>query len=307
MIGVCIVMSLRRSLSASAIVSLALSSTSVLAEQCWDPVLTNSVKIHSLNTLLLVGALKCRSASPAILDSYNKFVETRRDILAENSFLVSAHFINIHGSSSGKIAFANYESKLANQFSGRAEDPISCARIGAYSRLAARASESDLLELASAVAPLPQLECPVQPALSSQPILVAADTFDLEPPGSGYDRSATPTVAAATAPLSAVLPATPPRPLPPAPLAAAGEAEQSPPGRANQATEATMPPASITAGLAVVQPASLPPADPATAQAAPFTDQPAKPAPSAAEALAEAARALAQAAAALQQQGAAAK
>ncbi len=305
--GVCIVMPLRRSLSAIAIVSLALSSTSVLAEQCSDPVLTNSAKIHSLNTFLLVGSLKCRRVSPEILDSYNKFVDTRRDMLAENSFLVSAHFINLHGSASGKIAFSNYESKLANQYSGRAEDPISCVRIGAYSRLAVRASESDLLELASAVAPLPQLECPVQPVLSSQPILAAADTFDLEPPGSGYDRPKSPSAAAAAEPPPTAFPATAPGPLPAAPQAVAGMAEQPPPGRAHQATAATMPPAAITAGLAVVQPASLPPAESATAQEATFTDQPAKPAPSAAEALAEAARALAQAAAALQQQGAAAK
>jgi hypothetical protein len=163
------VMFLRRSSAALAMLSLALTSTSALAAQCWDANEMNSVRMHSFNTMLLVGALKCRNVAPEVMDSFDAYSRARQEMMAGNSFLVSAHFINRHGLRSGKIAFANYESKVANQYSARTDDPVSCARIGAYSRLAAHATENDLLELASAVAPLPADTCRAVPDRRCQP------------------------------------------------------------------------------------------------------------------------------------------
>jgi hypothetical protein len=308
-------MLLRRSSATLAMLSLALTSTSALAAQCWDKSEMNSVRIHAFSTMLLVGSLKCRNVSPEVLENYNAFARARHEMLAGNSISVSAHFINRHGLRSGKIAFANYESKVANQYSGRTDDPLSCARIGAYSRLAMHASESDLLELAAAVATLPVEACPAKPAMTtvpmaaSRPMLAAADTFDLEPPGSGYELPATAAPADSAMAAAHAAPAADPAPaLAAAPKVVAFEAPPEaavqPPDSIAGGTDRAIPAAATaTAGgaeQAALQPAVATSPAPAAADGAPVAQASTAPAPSAADALAEAARALARAADAMQ-------
>ena len=305
-------MLLRRSSATLAMLSLALTSTSALAAQCWDANEMNSVQMHSLNTMLLVGALKCRNVAPEVMDSFNAYAQARHEILAGNSFLVSAHFINQHGLSSGKIAFANYETKVANQYSGRSDDPVSCARIGAYSRLAMHASESDLLALAGAVAALPADVCPAEPVMAAQPMaapkpmLAAVDTFDLEPPGSGYELPVK--VASADAAMAPVAPAPAENSAPAlasAPKVVTFEAEVAPAVQPVDSGAGKAIPATATAIAGGTEQAALQPAvetSPVPAAAAAVQVEPVKtaPTPSAADALAEAARALARAAEAMQ-------
>jgi hypothetical protein len=117
---------------------------------CWKADEQRAAEVHNFQTMLMVGALKCRNSVPAALDGYNSFMSSKRDLIVANQYVLMGHFIREYGDSNGLGAFRDYETRVGNQHSG-ADNLARCEAIGAMSRMAAGASETDLRELAHLV------------------------------------------------------------------------------------------------------------------------------------------------------------
>ena len=265
---------MHRHLSAAVAAILPLSLISVPANadlpkrNCWQNDEIAAAELHNFQTMLMVGALKCRDRLPAALEGYNRFMSVKRDLIVANQFLLMSHFIREYGDSSGTGAFRDYETSVGNRHSA-ADNLGRCEAIGAMGRMAASASEADLRELARVMGQDLAMTCPTY-----------ADA----------DEGLAPTLAAGTSSKGQPVPA------PAAPAAAAGTEVIAP---------APSAPRLVTSETGT-QPKVVTVADAPAAAAAPPAPAAASAAPTAAQALQEAAKALALAATALQEQDAAA-
>lgn len=145
----------RLSAARAALLPLCLLSISANAmptpgSSCWKADEHRAAEVHNFQTMLMVGALKCRNSVPAALDGYNSFMSSKRDLIVANNYVLMGHFIREYGDSNGIGAFQDYETRVGNQHSG-ADNLARCEAIGAMSRMAAGASEADLRELARLV------------------------------------------------------------------------------------------------------------------------------------------------------------
>lgn len=119
-------------------------------KNCWQADEVAAAELHNFQTMLMVGALKCRDRSPAALEGYNRFMSIKRDLVVANQYLLTSHFIRNYGDSSGTGAFRDYETRVGNRHSS-ADNLGRCEAIGAMGRMAANASEADLRELARVI------------------------------------------------------------------------------------------------------------------------------------------------------------
>ncbi|MBB4640361.1 hypothetical protein [Rhizorhapis suberifaciens] len=119
-------------------------------KNCWQADEVAAAELHNFQTMLMVGALKCRDRSPAALEGYNRFMSIKRDLVVANQYILTSHFIRNYGDSSGTGAFRDYETRVGNRHSS-ADNLGRCEAIGAMGRMAANASEADLRELARVV------------------------------------------------------------------------------------------------------------------------------------------------------------
>lgn len=267
----------RRVLRTVAIVPFAFYSTVSTAqtapwEDCWQKDEIPSVRVQIFQTMLMVGAFKCRDAFPAAVTNYNAFVNAKRSLILANQQVVQAHFTRAQGAEDGQMAYLEHQTRVGNQQSlGNMLNR--CESVSTFSRLAAEASEAELLELARfASKDVPIRTCDVA---RPDPIMQGA-----RPVPGVAPHVARPTVA----PVEATLPVE-------SAMSQPGDqvdlAEPRPAGIMNSAT-APAPAAPVPAAAVADGPDASTPSDGVTA----------------AMALQEAARALAQAATALQAQAA---
>lgn len=120
------------------------------SKNCWQADEIAAAELHNFQTMLMVGALKCRDRSPAALEGYNRFMSIKRDLVVANQYILTSHFIRNYGDSSGTGAFRDYETRVGNRHSS-ADNLGRCEAIGAMGRMAANASEADLRELARVI------------------------------------------------------------------------------------------------------------------------------------------------------------
>lgn len=267
---------MHRHLSAAVAAILPLSLMSVPANadlpkpNCWQNDEIAAAELHSFQTMLMVGALKCRDRLPAALEGYNRFMSVKRDLIVTNQYLLMSHFIREYGDSSGTGAFRDYETSIGNRHSA-ADNLGRCEAIGAMGRMAANASESDLRELARVMGQDLDMTCPTYADADEglAPTVAAGTSSKGQPVAAPVARAAATTEEIAPAPA--------------APKLVTSEA-------------GTQPKVVTVADEPAVAAAPAAPAAPAAAPAA----------PTAAQALQEAAKALALAATALQEQNAAA-
>lgn len=157
---------------------LSVSANAALSPDCWKADEQRAAEVHNFQTMLMVGALKCRDRVPASLDGYNAFMGAKRDLIVANQYVLMSHFIREYGDSSGIGAFRDYETRVGNKHSG-SDNLARCEAIGAMGRMAAGASEADLRELAR---------------------VVGEDSLTSTCPNLAKDEGLTPTVAASTGP-----------------------------------------------------------------------------------------------------------
>ena len=261
---------------------------------CWRADEVEAAKFEDFRLMLKVGALNCAARMPAAAESYNGFMQRKKDFILSNLYVVRAHFVREVGATDGATAFANYETLEGNKYSNATYDVARCEKIDAYARIAGQASDADLMKLVAVLSPglLPS-GCKVAPRSPEAAAIVEAVTPLVVP---------SPAPAVVAAPVPTLHPA----------LAVAAAPSGGPMTEA-ASTAATRrllaARAAERAAIAAPKPAPVAAAAPAPVAApapAVIAPAPAAPSPAAAQAqaLAEAARALAAVAAAMQTQAA---
>jgi len=129
------------------------TSTAAYDSDCWSSDEIASAHIHHLQIKLMVDSLKCQDTIPATLQSYNDFMNTRRNALVAHKRRVEAHFVRRDGGQDGIVASDDYNTRVGNQVSSPVIDVVQCERAGTIARLATAASEADLLVLADTIVP----------------------------------------------------------------------------------------------------------------------------------------------------------
>lgn len=119
---------------------------------CWRAEEAKAAQIQNLKTMLMFDALKCQDTLPATVDSYNGFLDKRHDLIVSSKNRVREHFLRLLGPAEGYTASDRYETRAGNRAASGAIDPERCETTGMYARLAANASEDDLVAMAGLLA-----------------------------------------------------------------------------------------------------------------------------------------------------------
>src|SRR3546814_3031315 len=77
--------------SAAGLLTLSLA-TPAAAQSCWNGAEIKAAKVRDLQTLLMVGALQCRSSKYDVLADYNKFVRAHRATISAHNDVLKTHF-----------------------------------------------------------------------------------------------------------------------------------------------------------------------------------------------------------------------
>ncbi len=194
--------------------SFVLSPTLAVAElpisSCWQPEEASAASLFAFETMLMVGTLRCRARDASVEASYRAFADARSAMIARHADTVRMHFIADRGVTAGGNAFSDYETTIGNLTAAAPDNERACATLGAYARLASRASEPDLLALAQATEPAPPRICTAAvgdgsnagPAVPAERVIAVAPTLG----------GARPVAAAMPAAIAAQAPAAPPTP-----------------------------------------------------------------------------------------------
>ena len=104
----------------AALTLMAISTISVQAA-CWNDAAVSAAKVRDLETMLMVSALRCKTADNAMLMQYNRFVRASRPALAAVNETLRAQF----ASAGGLNAYDRYVTAIANRYGAGAEG-LSC-------------------------------------------------------------------------------------------------------------------------------------------------------------------------------------
>jgi hypothetical protein len=101
-----------------------LSAASPVAATCWEPEEYEAARLRDLQTVLMVSALKCGRADPAMPGAYNRWVGRAKAKLIDGEQKLLAHFVR----EGDKAKYDKFTTALANKYSEYADDPKFCAR-----------------------------------------------------------------------------------------------------------------------------------------------------------------------------------
>ncbi len=117
---------------------------------CWNDAAADAAAVRDMETMLMVGALRCRSESQAIIARYNGFIRENRTALTQANDQLRAHFT---ASGTGLNGYDRYVTSLANRYGGG--DGLNCQQIarvidyatsegGSYANLTGLAHDLDI-------------------------------------------------------------------------------------------------------------------------------------------------------------------
>ncbi len=150
--------------AASALVSLPMAE---LRATCWKQSAVAAARVRTMETLMMVSALRCRDRDATVLPNYNKFVLASRGALDSINGAIREKFAKEGGMS----AYDKYVTQMANQF-GNGKAGMDCAAAAELltKALAANGSLPALSLLAESAAITPHLTeagaCPVRAGLN---------------------------------------------------------------------------------------------------------------------------------------------
>lgn len=189
-------------------ICLSLASVSLMvatpaAATCWEPEEYEAARMRDLQTVLMVSALKCGRADPAMPAAYNAWVGRAKAKLMEGEQKLLAHFVR----EGDKAKYDKFTTALANRYSEYADDPKFCARAKAL--LEADEKQNGVLEqLALLINSKPagvETICPVKRPTGSQ---IIVSPFDPIPtPGAAPAAPTLPVASAAPAATADAAPA----------------------------------------------------------------------------------------------------
>ena len=153
-------MPVSRAAAVAAFLSTFLMSAEAAARSpCWSGDERDSAQVRAFQTMLMVGALKCRIRQPAVAKAYNRFVDGQRGRLKRHDKILGKHFQREHGDSA-RAAFDRYNTVLANQYSDMFDRGSSCGGVVPVANEAADAGGDGLITLArSYTRPPPERRC----------------------------------------------------------------------------------------------------------------------------------------------------
>jgi hypothetical protein len=130
--------------SAAVLAGSATSANASPTFPCFSDDEMQSARIHDLQVMMMVGALKCRDVAPAALRQYGAFVTDRNAELTAHGERVRESLIASFGPEGGREAFDDYETGLSNYHSAVRHDRAACSEIAAFARLAHLADADEL-------------------------------------------------------------------------------------------------------------------------------------------------------------------
>jgi hypothetical protein len=131
---------MRRFTAIVAVISCLAGSATPAAAACWEAEEYEAARMRDLQTVLMVSALKCGRADPAMPGAYNAWVGRAKAKLIEGEQKLLAHFVR----EGDKSRYDKFTTALANRYSEYAEDARFCAR--AKSLLQADEKQPGVLE-----------------------------------------------------------------------------------------------------------------------------------------------------------------
>jgi hypothetical protein len=149
-------MSVSRAAAVAACCSLLFGSAASQADDgCWRKRELEAAQVRAFQTMLMVGALRCRRYYQPAADAYNWFVERQRDRLKGHVKTLERHFERQDGE---EAAAANdrFNTALANQYSRRFDGHMTCWTVVTMAREAGRQDDEGLVRLASVYTPPPE-------------------------------------------------------------------------------------------------------------------------------------------------------
>lgn len=130
---------------AAALLSLSLLwATPAAAQSCWNDATVKAAKVRDLQTLLMVGALQCRSSAFDVLGPYNKFVKAHREAISSHNDVLKTHFKRT-GNARG---YDKFTTALANGRSVDSIDPGFCRETAALAEKLAAAGQTEVEAIA---------------------------------------------------------------------------------------------------------------------------------------------------------------
>lgn len=106
------------------------------AAGCWDNQAVNAAKIRDLQTMLMVGTLRCRIGNESLLPVYNRFVNNNRSALKQSNEQLHQHFTR---TGSGVNGYDRFTTSLANSYGAGTKGISDCAELRALAAEAAMA------------------------------------------------------------------------------------------------------------------------------------------------------------------------
>lgn len=188
---------------------------------CWQAGEARAQAVQDLDTMLMVGALRCRAAAGGYLDRYNAFVIDARPTLQGVNATVRGHYRSAGDAQAVLTAYDRHITRVANRYGDDVH--VACADLAALAeRAEAAAGNADaLVALAGAAgieAQIDDARCEVAPAIAAAPVAVPVAVAMAAPLKKQPDlASAAPATAApqyegeATAALTVTGPVLPPR------------------------------------------------------------------------------------------------
>ncbi len=138
-----------RALSVTVLVAVAALPATAQAT-CWNDAAADAAAVRDMETMLMVGALRCRGESQAMIARYNGFVREHRAALTQANDQLRAHF---SASGTGLNGYDRYVTALANRHGGG--DGLNCQQIayvldyaasgpGSFAKLAGMAHDLEM-------------------------------------------------------------------------------------------------------------------------------------------------------------------
>ncbi len=137
-----------RAAAAAACCSILLAPAAARAgPACWRPRERAAAQVQALQTMLMVGALHCRSRDTSAADAYNRFVESHRGNLKRHARMLRRHFER-EDRAAAVAAYDRYATSVANQYSRNFDRGELCWTVASLASEAADADREGLLLLA---------------------------------------------------------------------------------------------------------------------------------------------------------------
>jgi hypothetical protein len=142
--------------AACAAATLALASQAAAGPACWTPREVESARVRDLQTIMMVGALRCSAAGYNTAFGYDRFVVRHRAELARHNDVLKAHFYNAGGRQAGNRDYDAFTTALANAHSSGSDDMRGyCDRVDWLVRTAASTPSDELVLFAEEISERP--------------------------------------------------------------------------------------------------------------------------------------------------------